>query len=176
MPADFYAHAPCFVDAAAAFQSSTCRNYDEWTEVFTWRVAMITAAHDNTDLSAEDTLRQLARLTNTAARCAGPACLAETPLAAEHQQQALDSSWPQFRNIYRETAGCRTQLLSELPFPRSFDCTDLEAMDRVLKSYNFHLRYNTTVFPKSTAPEVLDGKATERKFHAIGSAPALELY
>ncbi|KAI3326494.1 hypothetical protein HD806DRAFT_532129 [Xylariaceae sp. AK1471] len=43
-------------------------------------------------------------------------------------------------------------------------------MDRVLKSYSVYIRYDTTVVPKSSAPETLDGKATERKFHAIGSA------
>ncbi|KAI1120178.1 hypothetical protein F5Y10DRAFT_258938 [Nemania abortiva] len=43
-------------------------------------------------------------------------------------------------------------------------------MDRVLKSSNVHIRYDTAVVPKSSAPETLDGKATERKFHAIGSA------
>ncbi|KAI1181737.1 hypothetical protein F5B17DRAFT_423797, partial [Nemania serpens] len=78
-----------------------------------------TAAHDNTDLSADETLRQLARLANTAARLANTACLAEALLAAERQQQALDSSWPQFHHIDRETAGWNRRLR-----------VDLEGLDR----------------------------------------------
>ncbi|KAI1181833.1 hypothetical protein F5B17DRAFT_423315, partial [Nemania serpens] len=73
-----------------------------------------TTAHDNTDLFVDETLRQLGRLANTAARRADPACLTETLLAAEYQQQALDSSWPQFRNIDRETAGWNSRLRVDL--------------------------------------------------------------
>ncbi|KAI3326642.1 hypothetical protein HD806DRAFT_412468 [Xylariaceae sp. AK1471] len=43
-------------------------------------------------------------------------------------------------------------------------------MDRVLKSYNFEVCYNATVVHKPDAPELLDGKATDRTFHALGSA------
>ncbi|KAI0970400.1 hypothetical protein F4678DRAFT_436687 [Xylaria arbuscula] len=43
-------------------------------------------------------------------------------------------------------------------------------MDRVLKSYDFEVCYDATVVHKPHAPELLDGKATDRKFHALGSA------
>ncbi|TRX93496.1 hypothetical protein FHL15_005468 [Xylaria flabelliformis] len=77
-------------------------------------VSAATAAHDNTDLSAEETLRQLARLANTAARRADPACLAEAFRAAEYQQQALHALWPRFRTIDRETAGWNSRLQANL--------------------------------------------------------------
>ncbi|KAI0798413.1 hypothetical protein GGR55DRAFT_554649 [Xylaria sp. FL0064] len=45
-------------------------------------------------------------------------------------------------------------------------------MDRVLKSHDFEVCYNATVIHKPYAPELLDGKATDRTFHALGSALA----
>ncbi|KAH8157369.1 hypothetical protein CIB48_g10878 [Xylaria polymorpha] len=59
---------------------------------------LITEAHverwvnDDTDLSAEDTLRQLAHLAKAAAQHTDSTCLAEALLAAESQQKALDSA------------------------------------------------------------------------------------
>ncbi|KAI0528407.1 hypothetical protein GGR58DRAFT_509398 [Xylaria digitata] len=47
------------------------------------------------------------------------------------------------------------QSLSELAFPYSFDRTDLETMKRVPESYNIHLRYDTTIVPKSGVPKPL---------------------
>ncbi|RWA13464.1 hypothetical protein EKO27_g1630 [Xylaria grammica] len=43
-------------------------------------------------------------------------------------------------------------------------------MDRVLKSHDFEVCYDATVVHRPDAPELLDGKATDRKFHALGSA------
>jgi hypothetical protein len=55
----------------------------------------------------------------------------------------------------------------QLALPCSFERTDLEAMDRVLKSYNIQTRYDTIVVPKPSVPQALDAKATERKFNAV---------
>ncbi|KAJ3566944.1 hypothetical protein NPX13_g6951 [Xylaria arbuscula] len=45
-------------------------------------------------------------------------------------------------------------------------------MDRVLKSHDFEVCYDATVVHKPDAPELLDGKATDCTFHALGSALA----
>ncbi|KAI1292580.1 hypothetical protein F5Y03DRAFT_18037 [Xylaria venustula] len=66
----------------------------------------------------------------------------------------------------------RTQCLSDLTLPCPPDRTNLVAMDCVLKSHNFEVYYNATVVHKPDAPELLDRKATDRTFHALGSALA----
>ncbi|KAI3326570.1 hypothetical protein HD806DRAFT_410864 [Xylariaceae sp. AK1471] len=73
-----------------------------------------TATHDNTDLSAEETLRQLARMANITVLRADPACLAETLLAAESQQRALDSVWPQCYDVDQGIAGWNYRLPVDL--------------------------------------------------------------
>ncbi|KAI3326582.1 hypothetical protein HD806DRAFT_532213 [Xylariaceae sp. AK1471] len=104
----------------------------------------------------------------------GPMPIATTTLGNRRGRGSLVSS-PSFPMASLTKAiliiNHRTQSLSELTLPCPLDRTNLVAMDSVLKSHDFEVCYDATVVHKADAPELLDGKATDRKFHALGSAP-----
>ncbi|KAI0163850.1 hypothetical protein GGR57DRAFT_497939 [Xylariaceae sp. FL1272] len=61
-----------------------------------------TQAHDASDLSAQETLRQLERCANKAMTLSNPGRLGQVLLATEAQQKSLVTSWPEYRKINQE--------------------------------------------------------------------------
>ncbi|KAI1326327.1 hypothetical protein F5Y16DRAFT_375483 [Xylariaceae sp. FL0255] len=61
-----------------------------------------TDTHDASDLSAEETLRQLERCAIAAMTKSNPGRLGQVLLATEAQQRAFAASWPEYRKIDRE--------------------------------------------------------------------------
>ncbi|KAI1286553.1 hypothetical protein F5Y03DRAFT_137835 [Xylaria venustula] len=73
----------------------------------------ITAAsqgHDDSELSAKETLLQFQRVANTVVPDSNPACLGRALLAAEAQQKALDVVWPQYQKTGAEEGGWNTRM------------------------------------------------------------------
>lgn len=103
----------------------------------------------------------------------GPMPIATTTLRNRRGRGSLVSS-PSFPMTSLTKAiliiNHRTQSLSELTLSCPLNRTNLVAMNSVLKSHDFEVCYDAPVVYKPDAPELLDGKATDRKFHALDSA------
>ncbi len=71
-------------------------------------------SHDDSEISAEETLLQLQRVANTVIPDSNPARLGKALLAAEAQQNNLDIVWPQYQKTGAEEGGWNTRIRVDL--------------------------------------------------------------